>query len=106
MSCLALHTGMRLSKMLWLEWNQIDFERRVIRLYNKSIITRISPRKMSGHGPQRPILPGRIVRSDGAFAIATVLRLRILRPHFGTLCAAPGFRGFASMTSDIPLPVI
>jgi len=33
--CLALHTGMRLNEMLWLEWNQIDFERRVIRLYNK-----------------------------------------------------------------------
>ena len=33
--CLALHSGMRLSEMLWLDWNQIDFERRIIRLYNK-----------------------------------------------------------------------
>lgn len=32
---LALHTGMRLEEMLCLEWSQVDFDRRIIRLYNK-----------------------------------------------------------------------
>jgi integrase len=32
---LELHSGMRKSEALWLEWDQVDFNRRVIKLYNK-----------------------------------------------------------------------
>jgi len=46
--CLALHSGMRLNEMLWLEWSQIDFERRVIRLQNKPgfTIKNLRPREI------------------------------------------------------------